>query len=49
MRILLIEDDKDVAANIGDYLSGRDHAVDFAYDGPNGLRWIRVQETWRDA
>ncbi len=39
MRILLIEDDADVAANIADYLAPRDVAVDFAYDGVSGLHW----------
>ncbi|WP_089717516.1 response regulator transcription factor [Candidatus Entotheonella palauensis] len=39
MRILLVEDDPDVAANIADYLDPRDVAVDFAYDGVSGLHW----------
>lgn len=32
MRILLVEDDLDVAAGIGDYLEAHGLAVDFAYD-----------------
>jgi len=37
MRILVIEDHPDLAANVGDYLSAQGHAVDFAADGPTGL------------
>ncbi|MCA1778054.1 MAG: response regulator transcription factor [Xanthomonadaceae bacterium] len=37
MRILIIEDNRDIAANLGDYLSDRGHEVDYAYDGITGL------------
>jgi DNA-binding response OmpR family regulator len=37
MRVLIIEDNPDIAANIGDYLEERDHIVDFAGDGVTGL------------
>ncbi len=37
MRILIIEDNRDIAANIGDFLSINQHHVDFAEDGENGL------------
>lgn len=37
MRLLIIEDDADIAGNIGDYLAARGHAVDFAYSGEAGL------------
>ncbi|NKF21232.1 response regulator transcription factor [Solimonas marina] len=37
MRVLLIEDNADLAANVGDYLEALGHSVDFAYDGPSGL------------
>jgi len=37
MRILVIEDNKDIAANLGDYLEDRGHTVDFAADGVTGL------------
>lgn len=37
MRILVIEDHEDVAANIGDFLESRGHEVDFALDGVVGL------------
>jgi len=37
MRVLVIEDNQDVAANIGDFLEARGHEVDFALDGVVGL------------
>ncbi|MGQ0801485.1 MAG: response regulator transcription factor [Pseudomarimonas sp.] len=37
MRILVIEDNSDIAANLGDYLEDRGHTVDFAADGLTGL------------
>lgn len=37
MRVLVIEDHPDLAANLGDYLTGLGHSVDFAADGPRGL------------
>lgn len=37
MRILIIEDNSDLAANIYDYLEGRSHTVDAAADGITGL------------
>jgi DNA-binding response OmpR family regulator len=37
MNILVIEDNADIAANIGDYLVDQDHQVAFAADGPKGL------------
>lgn len=33
MRILLVEDDKDLASTIQDYLSLESHSVDYAHDG----------------
>src|ERR1044072_2131840 len=38
MRILVIEDNTDIAANLGDYLEDRGHTVDFAADGVTGLQ-----------
>lgn len=38
MRILIIEDNPDIAGNIGDYLELHKHIVDFASDGVMGLR-----------
>jgi len=37
MRILVIEDHSDLAANLGDYLEDHGHTVDFAADGVTGL------------
>jgi DNA-binding response OmpR family regulator len=37
MRILVIEDHRDIAENIGDYLEPKGHVMDFAADGITGL------------
>lgn len=37
MRVLIIEDDVDIATNLYDYLGGRGHVVDHAADGLTGL------------
>lgn len=37
MRILVVEDHMDLAENIGDYLTPKGHALDFAADGITGL------------
>ncbi len=42
MRILIVEDNRDIAANLGDFLSDRDHEVDYAYDGPTGLNLAKT-------
>ncbi len=44
MRILIIEDNPDIAANIGDYLEEKGHTVDFAGDGVTGLHLAIVNE-----
>lgn len=44
MRILIIEDNPDIAANIGDYLEDRGHVVDFAGDGITGLHLAVVED-----
>lgn len=36
MRILVVEDDPDLAANLGDFLELRGHSVDFAASGHQG-------------
>jgi DNA-binding response OmpR family regulator len=38
MRILIIEDNPDIAGNIGDYLELQGHLADFAGDGVMGLQ-----------
>ncbi|MDT8448641.1 MAG: response regulator transcription factor [Wenzhouxiangellaceae bacterium] len=44
MRILIIEDNRDIAANLGDYLTDRGHEVDYAYDGVTGLHLAIVND-----
>lgn len=44
MRILIIEDNPDIAANLGDYLDEKGHTVDFAGDGVTGLHLAVVNE-----
>src|SRR5690606_22178429 len=38
MHILIIEDNRDIAGNIADYLEPLGHVLDFATDGPAGLQ-----------
>lgn len=44
MRLLVIEDNRDIAANIGDYLEDRGHTVDYAADGVTGLHLAVVND-----
>ena len=44
MRILVIEDNSDIAANIGDFLADKGHVVDFAGDGVTGLHLAIVND-----
>src|SRR3546814_8580024 len=44
MRILVIEDNQDIAANLGDFLEDRGHTVDFAADGITGLHLAVVHD-----
>lgn len=37
MKVLVIEDHRDIAENIGDYLEPRGHVLDYAPDGRTGL------------
>jgi DNA-binding response OmpR family regulator len=43
LRILIIEDDADIATNLHDYLSGLGHSVDHAADGLTGLHLAVTQ------
>ncbi|MEM7353933.1 MAG: response regulator transcription factor [Acidobacteriota bacterium] len=45
MRVLIIEDNGDLASNIGDYLELNGHTVDFAFDGVTGLH-LAVTEAY---
>ena len=38
MRILVVEDNPDIAANIGDYLETQSHLIDYASDGMMALQ-----------
>lgn len=42
LDILLVEDNESLSENIAEYLEGRGHRVDFAYDGRAGLRTALV-------
>lgn len=44
MRILIVEDHPDAAANLGDYLAAAGYRVDFAADGPAGLALAKEVE-----
>jgi len=44
MRVLVIEDNPDIAANIGDFLEDRGHVVDFGADGVTGLHLAVVND-----
>ncbi len=44
MRVLIIEDNPDIAANIGDYLEDIGYTVDFAGDGVTGLHLAVVND-----
>lgn len=37
MKLLIVEDNRDIAENIADYFEPRGHTLDFAYDGQQGL------------
>jgi DNA-binding response OmpR family regulator len=45
MRILLVEDDRDLAENLQEYLEEEGHELAFAYDGLVGLH-LAVNERW---
>lgn len=44
MKILVVEDNVDMAANVGLYLEGNGHTVDFARDGKLGLKLASEQD-----
>jgi DNA-binding response OmpR family regulator len=44
LRILIVEDNIDIAENIGDYLELQGHVMDFAMDGIGGLHLALTQE-----
>jgi DNA-binding response OmpR family regulator len=44
LRILVVEDHRDLAANLGDFLGGRGHAVELAHDGVTGMHLAVTRE-----
>lgn len=44
LRILVVEDNVDIAENIGDYLEQEGHLLDFAMDGISGLHLALTQK-----
>jgi DNA-binding response OmpR family regulator len=40
MKIPLIEDDAEITSNIGQYFEDKDHKLDFAYSGIQGLALV---------
>lgn len=44
LRVLIIEDNRDIAANLGDFLTDRGHVVDYAFDGVTGLHLAVVND-----
>jgi DNA-binding response OmpR family regulator len=44
MRILIIEDSRDLAVNIGEFMEARGHVPDFAADGVTGLHLACVND-----
>jgi DNA-binding response OmpR family regulator len=43
LRVLVVEDNADLAAMLGDFLAARGHRVDFAGDGASGLQLALAQ------
>jgi DNA-binding response OmpR family regulator len=43
LRILIVEDNSDIAENIGDYLEAQGHIMDFALDGIGGMHLALTQ------
>jgi len=44
LRVLVVEDHRDIAANIADFLEARGHQADFAYDGVSGMHLALTRE-----
>ncbi|XYI02234.1 response regulator transcription factor [Sorangium sp. So ce1128] len=44
LRVLVVEDHRDIAANIADFLEARGHLADFAYDGVSGMHLALTRE-----
>jgi len=44
LRVLIVEDNADIAENIGDYLETQGHVIDYAMDGIGGLHLALTQD-----
>ena len=44
LRILIVEDNSDIAENIADYLEAQNHILDFALDGIGGMHLALTQD-----
>lgn len=44
MKVLIVEDNPDLAANLGDFLEMQGHVIDFANDGVTGLHLASSQD-----
>ena len=44
LRLLIVEDNSDIAENIADYLEVQGHVLDFAMDGIGGLHLALTQD-----
>lgn len=44
MHILIVEDNRDIADNIADYLESEDHSFDFAMNGITAMHKVRTEE-----
>ena len=44
LRVLIIEDNVDLCANLWDFLESRGHTVDAAHDGAKGLRMATSED-----
>ncbi len=45
MKVLIVEDDSAIAANLYDYLEGNGYEVDIASNGKAGLR-MAIADSW---
>lgn len=44
MRILIVEDDYDIASNLSEFLEGKGNSVEIARDGVTGMHWAVSQD-----
>lgn len=44
IRVLVVDDNRDICANIGEYLESLGHIVNYAYDGRAALQLIQMED-----